>query len=636
MTKQQIVLLLLLIVAALFTGCAVTARPPAIEQGILDLRHWDFERDGTASLVGEAAFYWEQLLMPADFAAEPQPTGFISIPAPWNGYPVQGRPLSGDGYATYRIILLLDVVDVPLALNVPEFETAYCLYVDGKLVAVNGIVGQTPETSQPDWAPQVVVFTPASSRVEIVLQISNFHHRKGGAGQKIVLGTEPQIRMQREMALNFVMALTGSLVIMALYHISLYTIRRKDPSALYFGLSCLLAAVRSVTTGEYYLIYLIPSLSWKWLVGLNYLSFALAIPVFAIFTRTLFPDEIPYWQIRVLEGVAGFFAWLILLTPPRIFTYGLIPYQIVTCIGFGFFLYFLALATRRRREGIDLFLLGFFAIFLTTLNDILYNNNLIQTGFIGPLGIFIFIFVQAFLLSRRYSKALTDVETLTQELETRVAARTAELALSNQQLWEANVDLQREIGERQRVEAALMQARDEAEKHAQAAEVANHAKSVFLANMSHELRTPLNVILGFSELTQVAPNLTPEQQENLASVRRNGEHLLAMLNRLLELSRMDMGQEPLLKDTLDLSSGEKDFITPSPPLAVAQPTWTLASLPASWRTEMLQATIEGDLLWMTELVKQIEDSQPTLAAHLMAFVLNFKHDVIRRMLETPP
>lgn len=71
------------------------------------------------------------------------------------------------------------------------------------------------------------------------------------------------------------------------------------------------------------------------------------------------------------------------------------------------------------------------------------------------------------------------------------------------------------------------------------AEAANHAKGIFLANMSHELRTPLNAILGFSRLLQRDPVMPAEHQQKLATIQRAGEHLLALINDVLQLSRSD-------------------------------------------------------------------------------------------------
>jgi PAS domain S-box-containing protein len=85
-----------------------------------------------------------------------------------------------------------------------------------------------------------------------------------------------------------------------------------------------------------------------------------------------------------------------------------------------------------------------------------------------------------------------------------------------------------------------------------AAEEANQAKSVFLANMSHELRTPLNAILGFSQLMEGDPNLTAEQQENLGIINLSGEHLLALINDVLEMSKIEAGRLTLEETSFDL------------------------------------------------------------------------------------
>lgn len=84
------------------------------------------------------------------------------------------------------------------------------------------------------------------------------------------------------------------------------------------------------------------------------------------------------------------------------------------------------------------------------------------------------------------------------------------------------------------------------------AEAANQAKSMFLAKMSHELRTPLTAILGFSELMRRDPNLTPEQEQNLSTIGRNGEYLLALINDILEFSRIEYGNAKLRLSNFDL------------------------------------------------------------------------------------
>ncbi len=86
----------------------------------------------------------------------------------------------------------------------------------------------------------------------------------------------------------------------------------------------------------------------------------------------------------------------------------------------------------------------------------------------------------------------------------------------------------------------------------EAAESANDAKGIFLANMSHELRSPLNAILGFAQVTKGNRTLPHDVQENLRVIINSGEHLLALINQVLDLSKIEAGQMTLLETGFDL------------------------------------------------------------------------------------
>ena len=103
----------------------------------------------------------------------------------------------------------------------------------------------------------------------------------------------------------------------------------------------------------------------------------------------------------------------------------------------------------------------------------------------------------------------------------------------------------RDISDRKRVELELQRAKE-------VAEVANQTKSVFLANMSHELRTPLNVILGFTQVMSHDASLSAEQQENLHTIHRSGDHLLNLINDILDLSKIEAGRITLEESSVDL------------------------------------------------------------------------------------
>lgn len=86
----------------------------------------------------------------------------------------------------------------------------------------------------------------------------------------------------------------------------------------------------------------------------------------------------------------------------------------------------------------------------------------------------------------------------------------------------------------------------------QAADAANTAKSEFLANMSHELRTPLNAILGFTQVMGRDSSLSTEQQQHLDIISHSGEHLLELINDILEMSKIEAGRITLNQNSFDL------------------------------------------------------------------------------------
>ncbi len=134
------------------------------------------------------------------------------------------------------------------------------------------------------------------------------------------------------------------------------------------------------------------------------------------------------------------------------------------------------------------------------------------------------------------------------DLASAEAALTAHRDQLEQTVAERTRELRQEVAVRQEAEAQLQTARD-------AAVAANRAKSDFLAHMSHELRTPLNGILGYAQILLRQPALTPPQAEGLDTIRDCGEHLLGLINEVLDLAkieagRMELDEQPFALTTL--------------------------------------------------------------------------------------
>lgn len=151
--------------------------------------------------------------------------------------------------------------------------------------------------------------------------------------------------------------------------------------------------------------------------------------------------------------------------------------------------------------------------------------------------------------------AQNEILDLNANLENKIKERTAELA-------KTNLELLREIEERNRVEDDLKKARLDAEE-------ANQAKSEFLSRMSHELRTPMNSILGFAQLLEMS-ELLPKQKKSVRHILHSGKILLDLINEVLDISRIEAGRLSLSIEPVSLNSVIKEIIDVVYPLAKAK------------------------------------------------------------------
>jgi len=432
--SRKCILIVCMLFAVFFAGCRPFAKKIKPQNGVLDISAWNFDKAGTLQLDGEWQFYWQQLYTPADFAGDTsiRPTGLITVPSDWNGQHIGNVQLSGQGYATYR----LQIKAPPgkfLGLHVPDAYSCYKLWVNGVLIASNGVPATNAIGEVPELKPMIVAFKTQQAN-DVVMQVSNFFQSKGGANSSYTIGTTEQIIRKREADTIATMFIIGMLTILFIYHLCIFVLSSTDYVALWFGIFCIFLAGRFLVTSEKFITVICPGFSPILAARIEYASVFVGCMIFALFIRSLFPKDFSGLVLKIIcvSGVIEFVAMAFL--PTRLFTSLLICYQVTTLVVLLYTLWVTIKAARNKRLLANSMLIVISVMIVLGINDTLYAWLIVNTSFMISLALPFLLAAQAYLIAHRIGSALNSVEKLSIELndaninlEQKVLDRTSEL-----------------------------------------------------------------------------------------------------------------------------------------------------------------------------------------------------------------
>lgn len=501
---------------------------PKVERGTIDLTNWDFERDGVVKLNGDWEFYWNSFLMDLPSTARHNiDPGYLFVPGLWNNKQINEITLPGHGYASYRLKIRHNIKD-NLSIRYLNAATSGEIFVDGVSLFRSGVPGKTIESTYPSYKPGTFSFSPQGETVEIVVQIANFHHKKGGQWEPLILGTTDQISQYKNRQVFIELLSIGGIFIMALFHLIIFMKHTYEKPLLYFGIFAFLISVKFLVSSEF-TIYMFTELRWMHLVRIDYLSFYLAILFFLFFFRSLFPKETYRWFVNTIIVVSLLFSASVLILPLNYFSYGMLYFQIFTIVGGSFVFVILIQAIKHKREGSHYFLYGFIMLFVCMVHDIMKVNEMVYSISLVPVGLPLFILFQALILSTKIRKALFANEKLT-------------------------IDLQQQNDEYLQLNNMYKIQNEQLKIAKEKAEESDRFKSAFLANISHEIRTPMNGILGFAELLGNDEISEAKKSWYLSILKERGHHLLGVINDIIDVSRIETGHIDLRKDTTNINA----------------------------------------------------------------------------------
>ncbi|PQP84174.1 hypothetical protein C0Q44_06150 [Paenibacillus sp. PCH8] len=471
-------------------------------------------------LDGEWEFYWNQLLEPDDFAAgRAGQAEYLTVPSSWDKSEAGGERRPSKGYATYHLRVQLPQSDTELGLITKGITTAHRIWINGKLVSESGVVGRSESEANPYMVPSLLRLEAGLKEADIVIQVSNYTQRKAGLFASLTLGNYDSLNHNMKQKLVFESLLIGCVLIMGLYHILLFVLLRKNWESLFFGLICVLLAMKNSAQSQYIVSIFLQGLNDNAFIKIEYIGFLGSAPLFVLFFYYSFPDQMTKRLRNVLMVPGVLLTLFIMVSPVQVYTKLAGVMQVyATVIGFVLIQYVIKAAIHRM-SGANLMLAGTFVFFITVINDILMSNQTIRTGIYFPYGLLFLIICLSVIVSIKFSNAIKTNERLSSRL----------------------LDLDK-------------------------------VKDEFLANTSHELRTPLNGIIGLAQslLYSMDDRMEDNQRVHLNMIVSSGQRMSYLINDILDYALLNNNDMRLHIVKIDLHQLTQVVLTVVKPLVTGR------------------------------------------------------------------
>ena len=371
-------------------GDADTAAAPRARDGVLDLTGWSFVGDGTVELSGEWLMSWRALAPPlSDRRAFRERTAgwdhFI-MPHTWDDHEVDGTAVGGLGFATFALRVLLPE-SRRYSLLVPNASTAYELFVNGRRAAASGTPGTTRDASQPHYRIETMELDPQAPELILTLQVSNFHHRRGGMWKPLTIGLPEQIDAIDAAELTYDVLLLGGFLALAAYNAFLFfTTKRRPAAPLLLALGLFAMALRMSMTGHMLATRALVNFPWGLQLRIEYITAQFIFLVLGWLIELVYPRSLPRWAVWAITGFVAVNAAATIFLPVLSYSRVVGYYNYVK--GTALLLIairFIVMGIRGNREA--WYMVGAIVLFLLiTFGEVLHYGEIVMSREFAPFG----------------------------------------------------------------------------------------------------------------------------------------------------------------------------------------------------------------------------------------------------------
>lgn len=512
----SLLLVLIVPVIAIFQALQIKHVMPQARQGMIDLRSWDFHRDGIVKLNGEWELYRGMLLSPEDFhpgrnsAGIPVVSALVQVPGKWNKYISASGELRAKGYATYRLQAKIPPGEAMVyGLRTSNIRTASKVFMNGQETGSSGIPSAVASGGRQNNIPYMGFASVTGDTVEIIVQVANYSYSSGGIIQPIVLGDQSSILKHREFALFVDGAALFGFLILSIFLLMFSKVRESRGVTLHLGLFCLAAFVYILTHGEKLIAAGLPGLPYEIVLKLQLASSTLVYYYLLRYVANSVNYPMPRTALRMSKVITVMLLLIATFVPASLFSYLESFLLSWGTISIGFVLYSMVQGTRQNPKNMFLMMVSIESLSIVIMYYLVSFTPLALNYSVISYEIVLFGFIQAIIMTRQYAASFLEVEQLSRRLLT-----------------------------------------------------LDGLKNDFISDTSQELRKPLQGIVNMAQtLAQgAAGSVTSAQSAQLLMVVSAGQRLSALINDMSDFAKLNHGSLFLRRQAVDLRTSASSIM----------------------------------------------------------------------------